>query len=381
LRPRELIRLCFTHPVLKYVTALVATLAAVLVRYELTPVLHDQSRYFLILPVMIVWSIYGGLGPGLLVAVLGSILTVVLIVSPSDAPGALGTDANSFVLHCLMCAGFLWVTDREVKEKRRREATEAELERLNEELEAKVAERTAALVAANAEMESFCYSMAHDLRTPGRAISGHARILIEDHAADLPEALRSHLERMDSASNKLGALIDALLLYARLGHMEMSLSDLDVPRLVRELAEAEARAAGVDLSLDLEEGLILHADERLMRILILAIVRNSILYRKSESSVRIHLRREGDSMVFEDEGIGFDMAYVGKVFLPFERLHRQDQYPGEGMGLANVARVVERHHGAATIHSTPGRGTAVRISMPGLTKRTRELAGVASGVR
>ena len=381
MRPRDLFRLCFLHPVIKYATALVATLAAVLIRYELQSVFHDQSRYLLILPVMMVWAIYAGLGPGLLIAIVGSLLTVVLIIPPFGSLKMSVTDANAFTVHFLMCAGILWLVEREVRERRRREETEREMEQLNQALEAKVAARTSQLALANSDLEGFCYSMAHDLRTPSRAIAGNARILLEDHAESLTPELRNHLVRMNGAANKLGSLIDALLLYARLAQQDLQPVDIDVVALVRDVARMDPGAAHIELGLELEDGLRLYADERQMRVLVSELVKNAIVYRKPDGPVHLRVGMDGDSLVFADDGIGFDTAYRAKVFLPFERLHRDEQYPGIGMGLASVARVVNRHGGEAFIESEPGKGTSVRLVIPGLKKRSRELAGARSGVR
>jgi len=362
------------NPIAIYVVAVALSCGSVAIRWSLNSVFQEQSRFFLLLPITLFCAIYGGVGPALVASLLGGVLTLALLVrNESGAPGLGQTkDIAGFVLYLLMCAGFLWLTHREINERKKRMGVEArlatanaQLAAANAELEAKVAERTAALKAASDELEGFCYTVAHDLRTPSRAIAGNARILLEDYSGKLDSNLSSHLQRMNNAAVKLGSLVDGLLIYARLAKQELIATDVNLEKLAREVIEGEARRGKIDLQLYIEPELYVRADERQMRILMRALGENSLLYRKPEKEAVINVRkRPGGGFVFEDEGIGFDMAYVEKVFQPFERLHRDETYPGVGLGLANVERVVQRHGGAVDIQSELGKGTTVSVELP-----------------
>jgi len=362
------------NPIAIYVASGALACLSVTIRVSLKAIFEEQSRFFLLLPITLLCAVYGGVGPGLFAALLGGLLTVYFLVRPEGGPPGLGEtkDVAGFVMYLLMCAGFLWLTHREIKERNRRLGVEArlaaankQLEEANAELEAKVNERTAALKAASDELEGFCYTVAHDLRTPSRAIAGNARILLEDYSSKLDGNLSSHLHRMNNAAVKLGSLVDGLLIYARLAKQELIATDVNLEKLAREVIEGEARRGKIDLRLDIESDLYVRADERQMRILMRALGENSLLYRKPGQDAVISIRkRPGGGFIFEDEGIGFDMAYVEKVFQPFERLHRDETYPGVGLGLANVERVVSRHGGTVEIQSELGKGTVVTVELP-----------------
>lgn len=344
-------------------------MVAVLVRLGLHPVFQEQSRYFFLLPVILFSAVYTGIRSGVFGSILGGLVTLWVLVPKGTAESK---DYAGLLTFWLICAAILWLTRREHRERERRNEVEARLASTNAYLEGKIVQRNdqlgranEELAAANAELESFCYSMAHDLRTPTRAIAGNARILLEDHGDKLPPDLTAHLRRINQAALKLGFLVDGLLTYARLAKQEINLEDHDMAKLAKEVVETEARRAKVEVDLEIDPNLRLCADERMLRVLLRALAENSILYRKPGEKPVIRLRCDGDhGFVFEDEGIGFEMAYAHKVFQPFERLHRDEAYPGVGMGLANVDRVVSRHEGQVRIESEPNGGTKVFVQLP-----------------
>lgn len=360
------------NPFLVYGASGIFALVSVGIRWILNPILEEQSRFFMLLPVTFLCAIYGGVGPGTFACLLGGFLSLFLFVRPEGGTPGIGEtkDSIGFVIFLAICAAVLWLTHREMAERRRRmgveaklEAANAELAAANADLEAKVSERTAALKAANDELEGFCYTVAHDLRTPSRAIAGNARILLEDYGEKLDPDLTSHLSRINNAALKLGALVDGLLTYARLAKQDIVMADVDLSRMAREVVETEARRAKIDYRLDVEDGIFIRADERQLRTLVRALAENSLIYRKPGMAAGIRVTKRNDGFTFEDEGIGFDMAYVDKVFMPFERLHRDEAYPGVGLGLANVERVVQRHGGRLEIESALDRGTSVKVHM------------------
>jgi signal transduction histidine kinase len=379
MRLRDAARSLQKHPLLRYGAAALISSAAVLARLALNPILNEQGRYGFLLPATLVCAIYGGFGAGLFACLLGALLTMRFVVQPDD-PFRFDnpSDVGGLVLFLAINLGVLFLAHRETKEKRRRIRTERQLEELNAELERKVEERTAQLKRANEELEGFCYSMAHDLRTPSRAIAGNARILMEDHSAELTPELQNHLRRINGAALKLGALLDGLLTYARLATQDLQLKLVRVDELAKEIAVEEARRIRAELLVE-SEPLEVLADERQLRVMLRALIDNSLVYRKIGEPARLSLTLDEGALVVSDNGIGFDMAFAHKVFVPFERLHRDEAYPGVGIGLANVERVATRHGGSVSIESAPNQGTQVKVCLPGIAKVPAKPEAVAVG--
>lgn len=356
-------------PIYAYGVTLLLVAVALLLRLGLHPVFQEQSRYFLLLPVVLFSAVYAGVRPGIVAATVGGLLTLWMLVPKGTVESKDYAGLGTF---WMISASILWLTRRELRERERRNEVEARLASTNAYLESKIVQRNdqlgranEELAAANAELESFCYSMAHDLRTPTRAIAGNARILLEDHGDKLPPDLTAHLRRINQAALKLGFLVDGLLTYARLAKQEINLEEQDLPKLAKDVIETEARRSKIEVDFEIDPNLRLCADERMLRVLLRALAENSILYRQPGEKPVIRVRCDGDhGFVFEDEGIGFEMAYAHKVFQPFERLHRDEAYPGVGMGLANVDRVVSRHEGEVRIDSEPNVGTKVFVQFP-----------------
>jgi len=203
---------------------------------------------------------------------------------------------------------------------------------LNHRLEQRVKERTK-------ELESFCYTVSHDLRAPLRAINATSAILQEDYASILPPEALGELSRQAEASARLGQLIDDLLQFVRLGQTEAQRESFDLSELARAVAE-ELRIEDVRI----QPGMITTGDSSLVRLLIMNLIDNASKFCRSQHPC-IEIGRDGDTFFVRDQGIGFDPKYAHKLFEPFERLHREGDFPGTGIGLANVKRIVERHGG------------------------------------
>lgn len=345
-----------------YGEAALAVLAVTVFRFSLNSVLEDKGHLImLILPVLIA-SLRGGQGPGTFAFLLGTFLSFALypksIATRFDEP----YERISYVIYLGTIAGIIFL-GKQVKEKQAQLVRkEQELAALNESLEREVAARTAELKEANEELENFCYTMAHDMRTPTRAIAGNARILLEDFGGQLPAPLADHLRRISRAAIKQGALVDALLTYARLAKQPIEPETLDLTAIVYEIAPDIARREGADLSVQAGAGMTVEADARQVRTALRAILENSARYHKPGAPARVQVDVDGQGrLVIRDDGIGFDMEFAHKVILPFERLQRDDVYPGVGMGLALVGRIMGRHEGAFEIESVPGVGTTVRL--------------------
>lgn len=243
----------------------------------------------------------------------------------------------------------------------------AERKRLESELEQRVLDRTAELEAANSEMEGFTYSVSHDLRAPLRAIISGAMILLEDHRDQVNPLAREELQRMANASSKMGRLIDDLLQYSRLGRADIALRHIDFSAFARDVADTIATRHPRQLDVEIEDELSCAADPLLLRLALENLVDNAYKYAGKKEDARISIGRElvdGSPAFFvRDNGVGFDPQYAHKIFLPFERLVLETEFPGNGIGLANVKRIFERHGGRIWAKSQPGEGATFYFTL------------------
>jgi light-regulated signal transduction histidine kinase (bacteriophytochrome) len=233
------------------------------------------------------------------------------------------------------------------------------------ELEVRVGERTAQLEASNKELESFSYSVSHDLRAPLRAVHGYARMLEEDYAARLDEEGRRLLSVVRASSTRMGQLIDDLLAFSRLGRQAPLRRPFDMTTLVQEVAaELGGRAARIDIA-SLPAA---NADASLLRQVWSNLIGNALKYsgKRPDAQVEIGGSKEPTENVYwvRDNGVGFDPRYSDKLFGVFQRLHRAEEFPGTGVGLAIVHRVVTRHGGRVWAEGRPGEGACFFFSLP-----------------
>jgi signal transduction histidine kinase len=249
-----------------------------------------------------------------------------------------------------------------------RTLAEAEIKRLNTDLERRVAERTRDLTAANAELEEFVHSIAHDLRSPLRALSGFSELIELDYSELIDDTGRDYLRRIRDAAEHLGRLMDALLSLSQIGRRELALRDVDLSALALEVAE-ELRATYPERSVDveLEQGLVAHGDPALCEIIVRNLLGNAWKFSADESPALIRFTAEqiDGRQVFcvSDNGVGFDPQYAGKLFAPFERLHTTDEFPGTGIGLATVRRAVTRLGGHCWADAEQDGGARVYFSL------------------
>ena len=210
--------------------------------------------------------------------------------------------------------------------------------------------RAQALEAANAELEAFSYSVSHDLRAPLRSIDGFSQALLEDYNGKLDEMGKDYLKRVRSSTQRMGQLIDDMLQLSRVTRSDFQREELDVSEIVRSivksLREKDPQRA---VEIEIEDQLRANCDPRLARIALENLIQNAWKFtsRKEIANIRFGVYANSPVQVFmvSDNGVGFDATYVGKLFSPFQRLHRQEEFEGTGIGLATVKRIVTRHGG------------------------------------
>ena len=220
--------------------------------------------------------------------------------------------------------------------------------------------RKSELLAANQELEAFAYSLAHDLRAPLRAIDGFGAALSRRYGDALEDSGRSMLARMRAASKRMGELIDAMLLLSELTRRELSPSTVDLSALSREIAdELRSRDPSRHVAFVIEDRLQTVGDPRLVSVLMENLLENAWKFTSLCEHPRIEVVRDGtDVFAVRDNGAGFDMAFAELLFTPFSRLHRDDEFPGTGIGLTTVQRIVRRHGGAVWGEGHPGAGAS-----------------------
>ena len=244
------------------------------------------------------------------------------------------------------------------------------VQQLNRELEQRVQDRTAQLAAANKELEAFSYSVSHDLRAPLRALDGFSGHLLANYSKNADEQGQHYLARIQEASRQMGQLIEDLLNLSRISRQEMKRREADLSMIARQIAENLTRQDPQrQVEFDIAPELLVQADPNLMKIALENLLNNAYKFTSQCAQAQIKFgvdEQDGHKVYFvRDNGAGFDMAYADKLFTPFQRLHSNNEFPGTGIGLATVKRIINRHGGKIWPESKLKIGTTFYFTLDG----------------
>ncbi len=237
---------------------------------------------------------------------------------------------------------------------------EAKIEGLNRDLSA----RNAELEIANHELETFSYTVSHDLRSPLRTIDGYSHAIEYDYADDIPEGAKEYLRSIRRATQRLGRLIDDILSLSRINQSPIRRQSVNIGSIAKEITqEIAALYSDRKFQFVIDAGMTAEGDRSLLRIALQNLIGNAAKFSAQTAVSQIHIGKQDDAFFVKDNGVGFNMQHANKLFEPFQRLHANDEFEGSGIGLATVARIVRRHGGRIWAESELGKGTTLYFTL------------------
>ena len=323
---------------------------------------------------------YAGLGPSVTAVVLSIVGFDYFFIDPLYSLGVSAEDLPYFVIFLVWAAivssfsvvrrrievklrEALGILEEEVKERKRREE---QIQSLNHEL----TRRAEALEAANKELESFSYSVSHDLRAPLRHVVGYSELLQKQAATALDDKSNRYIRTILESGRRMGNLIDDLLAFSRIGRAEARTTALDLQQIVREaVAEIEQEIQGRNIEWTIATLPVCYGDRAMLRLVIVNLLSNAVKFTRQRNPAKIEIgwarRSDNEIEVFvKDNGAGFDMRYVDKLFGIFQRLHIPEEFEGTGIGLASVQRIIHRHGGTVRAEGAVEQGATFYFSLP-----------------
>lgn len=367
-------------PILRYGFAAVSVVIATAASLALQKYQFRDVELPLLMLVVGLTTWYAGSGPSVLAVLLSTAVFSYLFVEPIYSFTVSARDLPYFVVFviaAIVVASFSTVRRRiednlrhararleiELKQRQQREA---EIGKLNQELTTHAAE----LVAANKELEAFAYSVSHDLRAPLRHLVGYSELL-QKHAPDsLDDKSQRYIQTILESGKRMGNLIDDLLAFSRIGRTESRTTEVNLQQLVNEVvSEIVQQRKGQDISWKIGALPVCYGDRSLLKLVVGNLLSNAAKFSSARRPAKIEIGSvDGNTNMTEifvrDNGVGFDMQYVKKLFGVFQRLHRADEFEGTGIGLATVQRIVHRHGGIVRAEGAVDQGATFYFSLP-----------------
>ena len=370
----------FGHAVFRYGFAVLSVAAALALgflagQYQVPDV---QFTLFLFAFALTTW--YAGLGPGVVAFVLGSLAFNYFFTPPLYAFAITRENLAYHIAFLLFGALLAWFSavrrriEHDLRQSRDQLAKEVEERRvLNLELQ----KRSDELQATNKELEAFAYSVSHDLRAPLRHMAGFAELLQRNSGALLDDKGRRHLGMIMESAQRMGRLIDELLAFSRIGRAETHQTMVNLEQLVREaLSETAPEAEGRNIVWRVGKLPLCYGDRSMLRLVMVNLIANAVKFTRTRPQPEIEIgstSHDPDQVIVfvKDNGVGFNMKYLNKLFGVFQRLHPQEAFEGTGIGLATVQRIVHRHGGRVWAEGAVDQGATFYFSLPKAEERDR----------
>jgi signal transduction histidine kinase len=367
-------------PILRYGFAVVFVTVATAVALAIQEYqFRDVELPLMVLVIgLVTW--YAGTGPAVVAVLLSTTVFVYFFVEPIYSFYISAREIPYFlifVLSAVVVTSFSIVRrriednlrharDQLEDELQQRQQRDAEIRKLNHELTLRAAE----LVTANKELESFAYSVSHDLRAPLRHLVGYSELLQKHASSSLDDKSQRYVQTILDSAKRMGTLIDDLLAFSRIGRTETRTTAVDLQQLVADVvSEVGAQAKGRDIAWKIGALPVCYGDRPLLRLVLVNLLSNAVKFSSTRSPPKVEIGSvdgHGDKaeVFVRDNGVGFDMRYVDKLFGVFQRLHRADEFEGTGIGLATVQRIVHRHGGTVRAEGTLDQGATFYFSLP-----------------